>query len=297
MVVMEFLSKKLREVEFSEKLRGFNKDEVDEFLEQAAVEASVLEEKLARAQELALELEDKLKHSSSTKIPAQAPVVKTPVVAEVPKVVQQVDDKTIADKMSKTLLIAQKTADEIIAQAQNQANAMITSAQNDAKKLEVEVKRSLEVEVMKLQQIKAQLEREIQDLSALINKERDDLAGSLSHLADMVRNHLSNDRIESIVSMESTKPEISQDNIINVNGDSTESPKVEDEPVKADIDLFNVDLDASDPLKPQIRDFPKPIGESNSREALFGGNDVEDGVGANVRVVEYHTFEVPKIQG
>ncbi len=296
MVVMEFLSKKLREVEFSEKLRGFNKDEVDEFLEQAAVEASVLEEKLARAQELALELEDKLKHagSSKTAVPAVAPTpAKVAPVAEAPKAAPVIDDKAIADKMSKTLLIAQKTADEIISQAQNQANAMITSAQNDARKLENEVKKSIEAEVVRLKKVKAQLEQEIQELSTLISKERDDLAGSLSHLADMVRNHLSSNRIDTILGNDVTSDTYSETESNNV----TEITEDRNEPVPVDIDLFEVDIDKPSTMQPQARQFPKPIGESGGKESLFGDPDRDESEGGNVRVVEYHTFEVPKIQG
>ncbi len=301
---MEFLSKKLREVDFSEKLRGFNKDEVDEFLEQAAVEASVLEEKLARAQELALELEEKLKAATANKPAVQ--VQKAVTEKEPAKPVAVIDDRVVAEKMSKTLMIAQKTADEIVAQAQNQAHAMVTAAENDAKRLEVEVKRSIQIDVNRLREVKVSLENEINELTELIAKERDELAGSLSHLADWVRSHLSSAKIESIMSR-------SADETIGSDSSADESSRVSHDVTKngpcgtsgpadstkpADISIFSTEVNDSGSTNGSERTvLPKAVNQNLFEQSLNKTDNDDDFSGGNVRIVEYHTFEVPKIQG
>ena len=56
---IEVSARTLREVEFREKLRGYNQDDVDEFLERAAAGVELLHDRLRQAMERAMRAEQR----------------------------------------------------------------------------------------------------------------------------------------------------------------------------------------------------------------------------------------------
>src|ERR1700683_318871 len=100
---MEISSKELREVEFRERLRGYDTTEVDEFLERVAVAVDELHAQLRQ-------MGDR---------PAPPPV---------PSRLASEDD----DTLRRTLILAQRTADMAIREAQEQAEELLENARAEA---------------------------------------------------------------------------------------------------------------------------------------------------------------------
>src|SRR2546423_14964915 len=89
---IEVSARTLREVEFREKLRGYNQDDVDEFLERAAAGVELLHDRLRQAMERAMRAEQR--------------------ASDLP------DDD---DALRRTLVLAQRTAGMAVKGAQPQA--------------------------------------------------------------------------------------------------------------------------------------------------------------------------------
>ena len=114
----------LRTVEFRETLKGYHRDDVDEYLEKAAVEAEGLQEQLRQSGE-------RLRKAAETHLPARdragapsprprrRPVAAEPAVAD--------------DTLQRTLLLAQKFVDETKADAEAQAARIVAEAEAKAR--------------------------------------------------------------------------------------------------------------------------------------------------------------------
>lgn len=151
---MELTAKVLREVEFQERLRGYHPDQVDEFLEQAALGVEELHERLRQANERAARAEARLAESGS-------------------------DD----DVLRRTLVLAQRTADAavaeaearaqaILAEADNRAQAILAEAEARAQAIVGEAERGVRAEVERLSASRAELAADLALLRQQLEQER-----------------------------------------------------------------------------------------------------------------------------
>lgn len=106
---MDVSPKTIREVEFREKLRGYNPDEVDEFLERVAAGLEILQERLRQATERAVRAEQRATE------------------------VGEGDDA-----MRRTLVLAQRTADAAVQEAKEQAAQLVAHADSQAQAVRAE---------------------------------------------------------------------------------------------------------------------------------------------------------------
>ncbi|MHB8190338.1 MAG: DivIVA domain-containing protein [Ferrimicrobium sp.] len=106
-------SKAIREVEFRERMRGYHQDDVDQFLERVALGVEVLE-----AHVRSLEEELTLLRSHPTSAPAS-----------VPEVIAIGDDV-----IQRTLLLAQRTADQLEREAREHAGEVLEEARLEAQR-------------------------------------------------------------------------------------------------------------------------------------------------------------------
>ena len=177
---MEISGKVLREVEFRDRLRGYDTDEVDEFLENVAIAVDELHEQVAA-----------LRQRAASAPPAPAPV--PAAAAELPVF----DD----DSIKRTLILAQRTADLAIREANDEAAKLLEEAQHEAAELvskAAERARLLreESEVAYEQQVAHQilerdrLQREVQSLADVVGNERNRLTESLQSVLQYVSEHL-----------------------------------------------------------------------------------------------------------
>lgn len=159
---MDVSPKTIREVEFREKLRGYNPDEVDEFLERVAAGLEILLERLRQATERAVRAEQRATE------------------------VGEGDDA-----MRRTLVLAQRTADaavqeakeqaaQFLAQAEGQAQAVRAEAAEHARRTIEEATAQAHAQVARLEETRAQLQGEIATLQGFVETERARMRGMLN---------------------------------------------------------------------------------------------------------------------
>lgn len=162
---MEISSKELREVEFRERLRGYDTTEVDEFLERVAI---AVDEMQGRARELA----ERAERAERADRPAREKVG---------------DDE---DTLRRTLVLAQRTADMAIREAQEEAaqlleraraegESILDDAAESARRMTNDAQRALQAEVERLTGQRDQLRADVRTLADLLDNERERLAEAL----------------------------------------------------------------------------------------------------------------------
>jgi cell division initiation protein len=160
---MEISARVLREVEFNSSLRGYNTDEVDEFLEQVADGVDRLQTEAIAAAERAESAERNAQRVG-------------------------VDDE---DSLRRTLVLAQRTADlaikeaqeeagQILDRARGEAETLVGDARDSALRITSEAERRLHDETGRLTAARDSLRTEIDTLVSLLSAERERLTESLS---------------------------------------------------------------------------------------------------------------------
>ena len=160
---MDLSAKILREVEFRDRLRGYDTDEVDEFLEKVAIAVDELQEKMRQLTYRA----ERAERTASDR------------VAE--------DDD---DSIRRTLVLAQRTADLAVREAQEQAaglmdnarseaDTLLTDARETALRLTSEADRRHRDELGRLESQRDQVRSELSALSGMLEAERKRLAEAL----------------------------------------------------------------------------------------------------------------------
>jgi cell division initiation protein len=170
---IEVSARTLREVEFREKLRGYNQDDVDEFLERAAAGVELLHDRLRQAMERAMRAEQR--------------------ASDLP------DDD---DALRRTLVLAQRTADmavkesqqqarETLVNAQTEARAMVVEAEEHARRTTEEAERDLREELIRLESARQQLHKDIILLERHVEEERSRMRSALANAAAWVDQNVS----------------------------------------------------------------------------------------------------------
>ncbi len=172
----------LRTVEFRETLKGYHRDDVDEYLEKAAVEAEGLQEqlrqnteRLRKAAETIAQLETEL----AAKPEAPAPVVVAPAEPAVPD-----------DTLQRTLLLAQKFVDETKADAEAEAKRLVAEAEAQARKVQADSEMRLREEIARLESNRSHLSHEVETMARQLETERERLRSALSDMLTWVDGHL-----------------------------------------------------------------------------------------------------------
>jgi cell division initiation protein len=184
---MELTPKLLREAEFREGLRGYKCDDVDEFLEQVAQGVEQLQEQLRQANELIKQLELNA---------AQ------PALSQGSPDALQIDALQIGEEtLRRTLVLAQKTADDAIKDAQERAAAMVQTADEQAKgivgqaeseaaRITETTRKALREEIDKLQGARGLLTGEIEIMSKHLEGERLRLRTMLGEMLKWVEDNI-----------------------------------------------------------------------------------------------------------
>ncbi len=160
---MELSAKVLREVEFRDRLRGYDTDEVDEFLEKVAIAVDDLQEKMRQ------------------------------VTYRAERAERTASDRAIdedEDSIRRTLVLAQRTADLAVREAQEQAATLMDSARSEAEamladareksqRLTSEAERRHRDELGRLENQRDQVRNELAALSGVLEAERTRLAEAL----------------------------------------------------------------------------------------------------------------------
>ncbi len=171
---MEIDARTIREVEFREKIRGYNPDDVDDFLEQVAVAFEAMEDRLSSAPNQPstvqlptsgqLETRDARSGASITSAPVDRP-------RNVPAAAPEFD----ADIIQRTLLLAQRTADATVKAAEEQAETSVGEAKAKA---EVLINQAMH----RAREIVDDAVNQARDEVLELAKSKDKLLGELHHL-------------------------------------------------------------------------------------------------------------------
>ncbi len=170
----------LRTVEFRETLKGYHRDDVDEYLEKAAVEAEGLQEQLRQSGERLRQAAERISQLETQLEQQPAPVARAD--ASVPD-----------DTLQRTLLLAQKFVDEtkadseaqaarVIAEADAKARQITEQAQTQASRAAAESEQRLREEIARLEDSRGRLSREVETMNRHLEGERSRLRTALSEI-------------------------------------------------------------------------------------------------------------------
>jgi cell division initiation protein len=162
---------RIEDVTFREVRRGYDPDEVDDFLERVAQAVARLQSQLVDAVERARSLEDRLESQPSAD-PATAPG---------------------ADEIQRTLLLAQRTADAAISEANEEAARRTSEAERDAARIvgdaeahaaqhREEARRRLLEEITGLEAGRDELRNQVTILERHVDEQRGQLRSSIHEL-------------------------------------------------------------------------------------------------------------------
>lgn len=177
----------LRTVEFRETLKGYHRDDVDEYLEKAAVEAEGLQEQLRQTGERLRQAVERI--SELEKAQQERPAPEPAAVA--------VSD----DSLQRTLLLAQKFVDEtkadaearasqLLAEAGTKARQMTEEAQGRADQIAADAAQRLREEIARLEETRARLTSQVKTLTEHLLSERSRLRGAVNELGRWVEEHV-----------------------------------------------------------------------------------------------------------
>ena len=162
---MDISPKLLREVEFREQWRGYNPEEVDEFLERLALGLEELQTRLADALERASSAERRLL------------------------------ERTDEDEIRRTLVLAQRTAtasvdearaeaDRLVRETETRCRQLVAEAEAQAAQLEAEIAQRRRTELGDLAEERAALQLDIDALRRFTEEQRSLLSEALRRLED-----------------------------------------------------------------------------------------------------------------
>jgi DivIVA domain-containing protein len=175
----------LRTVEFRETLKGYHRDDVDEYLEKAAVEAEGLQEqfrqandRLRQASERIAQLEAALERQPEQQQAPEAPVVADDTLQRTLLLAQQFVDQTKADSEAR--------ASKTLSDAEERSRVLVSHAESRAAHIASEAERKLREEVARLEAARAQLSGDVEKMARHLDGERNRLRSALSEIIKWV---------------------------------------------------------------------------------------------------------------
>ncbi len=192
---MDLSPEVINEVEFSMARRGYDPDQVDEFLEKVAVAVGELGERLTEARDRALaadrranEVERKLTERPERATDAAAASAAASVSAQA---------EAELETLKRTLVLAQRTADaamreaeqeaaRIRADATTEAANLVTSAQDEARAAHADTRRALVEEIGTLESGRDALRDDVLALERHLDEQRLRLRGAIAELQRIV---------------------------------------------------------------------------------------------------------------
>jgi len=169
----------LRTVEFRETLKGYHRDDVDEYLEKAAVEAEGLQEQLRQSGERLRQAAERISQLETALEQQPPPAPAEPAVPD--------------DTLQRTLVLAQQFVDQTKADAESQAARTLSEAEANARKMTEqaqaqasqiasESEQRLRDEINRLEESRSKLSHEVETMSRHLEAERNRLRTALSDI-------------------------------------------------------------------------------------------------------------------
>jgi len=261
---MDVTPQVINEVEFHQKMRGYDPDEVDDFLERVAVAVEQLQERIRQAEQRAVAAERRgAEIGGSTR---DAP----PTAATAPR-----NEAEETEAIRRTLVLAQRTADAAIkeaeadakrtlkgaqdqvqrlyAEAQEQARKLVIESESEARKAANDTRQRLVKEIIALEETRDSLRADQGILERHLDEQRLRLRSSIGELQRLLDDP---GRLRAATPPDlsgATRPE-SMDNPADV----PQTPATRDKEA-AGGDASVIDLDASGPPFGDDTGFERPV--------------------------------------
>jgi len=269
---MDISAKILREVEFRDLLRGYDTDEVDDFLERVAVGFDELTAELNAA----LVRADRAEHQTA---PAQAPTS---------------DEDPSGDSIKRTLVLAQRTADLAVREAQDEASKILedaraaaAAAMSDARSSAELAKSKAELDlrdvVDRLSAERARLETEVASLVALIGSERVRLTNTLKAMLVKIDDINVSPEVRTVAAPKDAAPtEAEAQGGPSTMSSAAASPlgallaEPDDDLEPEDEEELDLHFALPDPPRPLAEDGARSVADSSFRERLADPLDPDE---------------------
>ena len=173
----------LRTVEFRLGLRGYDIDEVDDYLEKVAVEADALQEQLRQATDRLRQAADRIaqleagKSHEEAKPEPEAPVAAAAAVAS-------------TESLQRTLEMAQRFVDQTKRESEEEASRVIADANAQAAKLKADAEARFKEDVARLEGLKSKLTGDVESMARQLETERTRLRSSLSEMIQWIEDNV-----------------------------------------------------------------------------------------------------------
>ncbi|MGA3216920.1 MAG: DivIVA domain-containing protein [Acidimicrobiales bacterium] len=171
---MDLSAKVLREVEFRDRLRGYDTDEVDEFLEKVAVAVEELQEKM---RQLAYRAERAERSVSDRAADDDDDTIRRTLV-----LAQRTADMAVREAQEQAAALmdgARSESDKVLTQARFESEKLLSGARENAARLTTEAERRHSDDIARLERQRDAVREELKELSELLDSERKRLADSL----------------------------------------------------------------------------------------------------------------------
>ena len=173
---MELTPQRLREVEFKERWRGYDPEEVDDLLERVAAGLEDFENRVRQATERAVRAEQRASEGSDT----DETLRRTLVLA------QRTADAAIAD--------ADERARQLVTDAEQRAATMVRDAEAEARRITEENETRLRENVSSLETARSTLQHDVDALGRYLTDERARIRTTLQALIERIDGDLQRDK-------------------------------------------------------------------------------------------------------
>jgi cell division initiation protein len=188
----------LRTVEFRLGIKGYNVDEVDEYLDRAAQEAEALQENLRQLNERLRQAGDRIaqleKDAREGGSDVAAPVAIAPTTSSL-------DLGPSDETLQRTLLLAQKFVDQVkreseaeaaatVAEAETKAREALSAAEDAAKNLRSDSERQVREDVARLEAARTELATDVESMARHLESERNRLRDALTEILTWVEENV-----------------------------------------------------------------------------------------------------------
>src|SRR5665213_1820638 len=172
-------------VAFKINVRGYNVDEVDEFLERLSVEVHQLKELVQQQRQQLRQAGERINQLDSRAGASPAPTP-APAPAPAPRNITV----TGAEQVTAMIVMAQQFIEQAQQEAEDKAREMTTGAQERAREIVAEARSRAEDEVNRLNGLKQRLSEDVETLTRQLDTERKRLGGALAKFSRWVESSL-----------------------------------------------------------------------------------------------------------
>ena len=193
----------LRTVEFRLGLKGYNVDEVDEYLDKAAQEAEALQEHVRQLNERLRQASERIGQLESER---RSEPVETQAVPTGTAGAESVEPGLSDETLQRTLLLAQRFVDQTKRESEAEAAAIVARAEQKASELQTEAQQNLREDVARLEANRTQLAADVESMARHLESERNRLRGALSEILKWV-----DENVQPANSLMGVRPKASPD--------------------------------------------------------------------------------------